>query len=573
MFGKDCQWSNQRLVENSTSVNNASSTLLGNGWSRTTNQAILVVARNADGVPCPIPIAAPKVYTDFQPASYESLAELLVKAIEDNLSHEVLSRLCGVAADGPYQATGFRKKLLEILNIVDDKDQLLFPVTWDAAHALNLGVVDVKDSKTESGNHFQRFVKRCNVFNNILSNGKRFAFLQLLDSSARRPVAYATQRFTSSSYEQWLKIDKSYSSFWQAFELLHPDREEEQELQYMIAGFDFVSDLLAFLDMLQPVVDLMLRVQSLDTPIWKLKLWWPKVKAELTKAASGDLEMYPRLKNVIDSLKPDGVFNDVKLLQGWLVVNDAGPGAGRDGCRFTWKMREPDDIKRDRERLALDLLTSLDKRVATVVRDGAFSVLEVFDAARLVNLHCGLLSGDDISLELSEGEYESYGVNQCRQILETSAQLPHIKESGTNFDPRLAHRYMNSIKKAVMMGIWKGLCPKWFTLKDNDPLNVQDSNLVSFLPVSSDDMDSFFHMKFEDGKEYDVRLHEQNVYASFYSNPEIYSIAKAPSCALLDIVLVKRRSRGYCRKFLQFHESATAKWQSIQREPRKKNED
>ena len=573
MFGKDCQWSNQRLVENSTSVNNASSTLLGNGWSRTTNQAILVVARNAAGVPCPIPIAAPKVYTDFQPASYESLAELLVKAIEDNLSHEVLSRLCGVAADGPYQATGFRKKLLEILNIVDDKDQLLFPVTWDAAHALNLGVVDVKDSKTESGNHFQRFVKRCNVFNNILSNGKRFAFLQLLDSSARRPVAYATQRFTSSSYEQWLKIDKSYSSFWQAFELLHPDREEEQELQYMIAGFDFVSDLLAFLDMLQPVVDLMLRVQSLDTPIWKLKLWWPKVKAELTKAASGDLEMYPRLKNVIDSLKPDGVFNDVKLLQGWLVVNDAGPGAGRDGCRFTWKMREPDDIKRDRERLALDLLTSLDKRVATVVRDGAFSVLEVFDVARLVNLHCGLLSGDDISLELSEGEYESYGVNQCRQILETSAQLPHIKESGTNFDPRLAHRYMNSIKKAVMMGIWKGLCPKWFTLKDNDPLNVQDSNLVSFLPVSSDDMDSFFHMKFEDGKEYDVRLHEQNVYASFYSNPEIYSIAKAPSCALLDIVLVKRRSRGYCRKFLQFHESATAKWQSIQREPRKKNED
>ena len=320
--------------------------------SRTTNQAILVVARNAAGVPCPIPIAAPKVYTDFQPASYESLAELLVKATEDNLSHEVLSRLCGVAADGPYQATGFHKKLLEILNIVDDKDQLPFPVTWDAAHALNLGVVDVKDSKTESGNHFQRFVKRCNVFNNILSNGKGFAFLQLLDSSARRPVAYATQRFTSSSYEQWLKIEKSYSSFWQAFELLHPDREEEEEeLQYMIAGFDFVSDLLAFLDVLQPVVDLMLRVQSLDTPIWKLKLWWPKVKAKLTKAASGDLEMYPRLKNVIDSLKPDGVFNDVKLLQGWLVVNDAGPG--RDGCRFTWKMREPDDIKRDRERLAL----------------------------------------------------------------------------------------------------------------------------------------------------------------------------------------------------------------------------
>ncbi len=39
----------------------------------------------------------------------------------------------------------------------------------------------------------------------------------------------------------------------------------------MIAGYDFVADLLAFLDIMQPVVDLMLQVQSLDTPIWKLK--------------------------------------------------------------------------------------------------------------------------------------------------------------------------------------------------------------------------------------------------------------------------------------------------------------
>ena len=114
----------------------------------------------------------------------------------------------------------------------------------------------------------------------------------------------------------------------------------------MIASFDFISDLLAFLDML-------LRVQLLDTPIWKLKLWWPKGKAKLGKAASSDLEAYPRLKNVINSLKSNCMFDDLKLLEGWLVVNDAGP----DGSRFTWKMREPHDIKQDRQRLALDMLT------------------------------------------------------------------------------------------------------------------------------------------------------------------------------------------------------------------------
>lgn len=90
---------------------------------------------------------------------------------------------------------GFCAGLLEVLNIVDGVDQLELPVTWDAAHVLNLAVSGVKDSKTPSGTFFQRFVKRCNVFNTILAHGKGFAFLQLIDESARRPVAYATQRF------------------------------------------------------------------------------------------------------------------------------------------------------------------------------------------------------------------------------------------------------------------------------------------------------------------------------------------------------------------------------------------
>ena len=46
-------------------------------------------------------------------------------------------------------------------------------------------------------------------------------------------------------------------------------------------------------------------------------------------------------------------------------------------------------------------------------------------------------------------------------------------------------------------------------------------------------------MKFDNGKTFDVRLNEQNVYKSFYVNEEIYSIAKPPSCAIIDIVLSK----------------------------------
>ena len=79
------------------------------------------------------------------------MAELLIKSIEDNFSKDVLSRLCGVASDGLYQAAGFRERLLQELGIKDsDNGQLSRPVTWDAAHLLNLGVVEVKDQSPSS---------------------------------------------------------------------------------------------------------------------------------------------------------------------------------------------------------------------------------------------------------------------------------------------------------------------------------------------------------------------------------------------------------------------------------------
>ena len=126
--------------------------------SRTTNQAVLVVAQNEVGIPWPTPVAAPQVYTEFAPATYDAMAELLIKSIAHNFSKDVLSRLCGVADDGP-QAAGFRERLLQELGIKDsDNGQLSLPVTWDAAHLLNLGVVEVKD-QSPSSDHFKTFLK------------------------------------------------------------------------------------------------------------------------------------------------------------------------------------------------------------------------------------------------------------------------------------------------------------------------------------------------------------------------------------------------------------------------------
>ncbi|CAB3984130.1 Hypothetical predicted protein [Paramuricea clavata] len=75
-------------------------------------------------------------------------------------------------------------------------------------------------------------------------------------------------------------------------------------------------------------------------------------------------------------------------------------------------------------------------------------------------------------------------------------------------------------KEAVKASIWNGIFPQWFVLKYDVPLNDEDSKLVSFLPVKNEEMESYFNMKFED-------------------DTKIYSIAKPPSCALIDIVLAK----------------------------------
>eukprot|EP00112_Aurelia_sp_Birch-Aquarium-sp1_P002639 Seg12942.1 transcript_id=Seg12942.1/GoldUCD/mRNA.D3Y31 product="hypothetical protein" protein_id=Seg12942.1/GoldUCD/D3Y31 len=119
--------------------------------------------------------------------------------------------------------------------------------------------------------------------------------------------------------------------------------------------------------------------------------------------------------------------------------------------------------------------------------------------------------------------------------------MQHIEECGLDFDPRLAHRYMLSLKEAVAAGISEGLCPEWFIdVKTNMAIKLGDVQIVEFSPSQTTSVyESMFAVKLSDGSEVKVRLHEQSVYALFYSNERIYSIAKPPSCILLDVVLSK----------------------------------
>ena len=162
------------------------------------------------------------------------LAKQTLNRMSDHFGADAHSQLCGVLTDSTYQACGFKEYLRQSLGLNDD-DDIALTITWDTAHLLNLAATDVRDGNTKSSSFFRKF-KCFNIFNQVLAHGKGFAFLEMLDKNARRPVSYATQRFASSSFEQSVKIQKTFESLWKAFDQLHPNRSEEEEWQYMIKG-------------------------------------------------------------------------------------------------------------------------------------------------------------------------------------------------------------------------------------------------------------------------------------------------------------------------------------------------
>ena len=83
------------------------------------------------------------------------------------------------------------------------------------------------------------------------------------------------------------------------------------------------------------------------------------------------------------------------------------------------------------------------------------------------------------------------------------SKMPHIQSSGLNFDPRMAHSYMDCLKRAVREGIWRGLCPDWFDAvndKEEITLFVNGDVLVEIRPEELVQLQSVFVLQFSSGK-------------------------------------------------------------------------
>lgn len=163
-------------------------------------------------------------------------------------------------------------------------------------------------------------------------------------------------------------------------------------------------------------------------------------------------------------------------------------------------------------------------------------IIELFDAANLVRLHCGTLKlvEGKIIFFLQNSEVEKYGVAQCRQVF----------KGGIEPDPHPVLR--NQLCHGYGIPLYEFLnesCDE--KNMERAQLDDKDANLfrdgVSLLEIRTEEstgLDSHFVMQFC-----------WSILSSFYWSNNVYSITKPPSCSLLDIVLSKGGPEAIAENF------------------------
>ena len=228
-------------------------------------------------------------------------------AIDDKI---IQGSWTGTVCDGVYQASEFNSTLKSLLIPKELDQSIFFSVLWDPAHFLDLAFSDVFEGKIGNSNAFvNRLVQRTCALHKIFQRGKllRQAIEMLKtddDLVLRLTSRTCSTRFTASQYVEFRKLLKSLPLYIKTFREFNFSEVKD----YMIAGEDFVLDLCGICDVLEPLIELMVEIQSLNLPSWKVVTWWSSVKKrmELIKkdlSLQNPSTLLPQLKKHVAEIK------------------------------------------------------------------------------------------------------------------------------------------------------------------------------------------------------------------------------------------------------------------------------
>ncbi|PAA71545.1 hypothetical protein BOX15_Mlig019669g1 [Macrostomum lignano] len=333
--------------------------------------------------------------------SLAELAQLIFRTIQDELKlgEKDLLRYCGTAADGQYQPAMFANEITRLSGRSNIADSSTFqPVIWDVSHLLNLAVLDVRESKygKPAADCLTLFIERANEFNHLMGRGKNHTLMSKVASKMKEkvsvPIPYATQRFTSSSVKQWVKIERAYSLYAATFRRIH-DEDEDFPLQYRVLGADFATDLCLLLDVFQPLVEMMELAQGLQFNHWKIVSWGNRLLQMMDRKCR---PLYDKHRADIEGMS----FKKVRLLEGWHVIGEEYVGQEAESSRgrrrrcnkkkvYLWEERTTNDAVREVEVVSSSLRQSVANRLNKGTSACSNILAKFMDFEQLLYLLCG----------------------------------------------------------------------------------------------------------------------------------------------------------------------------------------
>ena len=394
---------------------------------RVTNQVTLICPV-VNGRRQAIAVNARKVYDDAYGTggAGSELADHMLTDLKKklNLHGEKLLQMQGKVTDGQYLTDGFidamNKPIFAQLH-EDMQNKFWWPLQWDPSHWL-----DKVFSKFYESQYISRLLSRTTLFHTMVGHGKMHAVAKATAKEMDLPfyttMPFAKQRFLSSSYKQFTKLEKSLEVYINTYR----DHNNKELNEYMIAGQDFIFDLLGIIDLLWPLVLLMLRGQALACPGWKVVTWLPLVREhvinysiEVEKAFPSEI-VCPLLSKHIKDIEMMK-FKGIDLVEGWLVKKN------EKGKPVEWEMREIDDCKSDLKGIARDMVDSLDRRMHACIPELLYTLQKCFDFGRLMRLLCGTRK-ENGHAPTSKSTLMMFGKEEFRRCINFLTGLPNVRK-------------------------------------------------------------------------------------------------------------------------------------------------
>lgn len=460
-----------------------------------------------------------------------------------------------------------------------------FLLPWDVSHWMDLVMVRLRE-ESESSGFLKRLIKRSNKLHTMYNRGRghvEYAGLaKRLGLKALETVTFSTTRFTSSSYDQWEKIYRSYEALITAFiEVRENQDDNEEETKYMIRGQDYAIDLCGTLDVMKPAILLMIKSQAVNLPPWKIVSWLPrvlhilgKINVELHNLRNEVIEipnedLLPKLHMHWEEMKGKDVdeeddneddedeertFCGMLLYDGWMVVGQEtvvippvrGQGRGRRETVYRWEARSRNDCLDDLMVLCQELSDGLQTRYDDVLPQSVKDLARIFDLELLIRGLCAFHFEDgQLKIQLEERrQWELCGDVEFANFFKIVCQLPHVRqllEQSPNLDllPHSSSIIYRNLKTTLKAMVWHNLgtcADEMFLTANHQPVTeFNDQQLVTMQCEDKPSLHEWFSLTFSSGSTVHARLNEEFITSTFYNNQEVVNSLSQEMCIAIDV--------------------------------------